>query len=401
MPIDINSTYDFVLTTLNNMIYVGGNGPNNYSRIQDAIDNASNGDTIFVYNGFYQENIHINKAVILNGEDRNNTIIDGGKSGAISRAVISISKSFAGISNFTIQNSTIYDIHDGIILRNIYDISINDNNFIGCGISYDYITPNTISFRNTIKNNTANGKPLIYLEGLKNKIIDYPTGQIILAGCENITISHQNISNLHNGIVLYQSNNCTLYKNRITDTGYGIVVYHSNYNNLSENTLYNNGVGIISGASCQNVFFKNIIEFNENGIYDNISPYVYGSDNNIIIKNILKNNSEGISLLWSKPAVIKYNYIENNKLGIGIGHSSYSFIENNNFYDNKKGVYLIEIKDNLTTIIDGNYWDRTRILPKPIFGLKKYGDGLFSVIPWIFFDWNPATEPFDIMEGYH
>ena len=31
--------------------YVGGNGPGNYTRIQDAIDDANNGDTVFVYEG--------------------------------------------------------------------------------------------------------------------------------------------------------------------------------------------------------------------------------------------------------------------------------------------------------------------------------------------------------------
>jgi hypothetical protein len=32
-----------------NTLYVGGSGPNNYSKIQDAIDNASGRDTIFVH----------------------------------------------------------------------------------------------------------------------------------------------------------------------------------------------------------------------------------------------------------------------------------------------------------------------------------------------------------------
>jgi len=32
-----------------NTLYVGGSGPNNYTRIQDAIDYASDWDTVFVY----------------------------------------------------------------------------------------------------------------------------------------------------------------------------------------------------------------------------------------------------------------------------------------------------------------------------------------------------------------
>ncbi len=35
-----------------NWLYVGGSGPGNYTKIQDAIDNASDGDTVFVYDDF-------------------------------------------------------------------------------------------------------------------------------------------------------------------------------------------------------------------------------------------------------------------------------------------------------------------------------------------------------------
>ncbi|KAA0009241.1 MAG: hypothetical protein FE036_00850, partial [Thermoplasmata archaeon] len=49
------------VTASENILYVGGSGPNNYTKIQDAIDNASNGDTIKVYNGIYKENVVINK----------------------------------------------------------------------------------------------------------------------------------------------------------------------------------------------------------------------------------------------------------------------------------------------------------------------------------------------------
>ena len=40
-----------------NTLYVGGTGPGNYSKIQEAIDNASDGDTIIVYSGTYVEQL--------------------------------------------------------------------------------------------------------------------------------------------------------------------------------------------------------------------------------------------------------------------------------------------------------------------------------------------------------
>ena len=42
-------------TAKGDTLYVGGNGTGNYTSIQDAIDNASDGDTVYVYNGTYIE----------------------------------------------------------------------------------------------------------------------------------------------------------------------------------------------------------------------------------------------------------------------------------------------------------------------------------------------------------
>gem|GEM_PF-514385 len=61
-------------TSRGNWLYVGGSGPGNYSKIQDAIDDSSNGDTIFIYNGEYEAFI-ANKTLNIIGESRNETII--------------------------------------------------------------------------------------------------------------------------------------------------------------------------------------------------------------------------------------------------------------------------------------------------------------------------------------
>ena len=48
-----------------NTLYVGGSGPNNYTKIQDAINNADEGDTVFVYSGTYYEHFTINTTINL------------------------------------------------------------------------------------------------------------------------------------------------------------------------------------------------------------------------------------------------------------------------------------------------------------------------------------------------
>jgi len=58
------------MTTESDWFYVGGTGLENYSRIQDAIDDASGGDTVFVYSGVYNESILLNKSITLLGKTK-------------------------------------------------------------------------------------------------------------------------------------------------------------------------------------------------------------------------------------------------------------------------------------------------------------------------------------------
>lgn len=139
-----------------NTFYVGGNGPGNYTRIRDAIDNASDGDTVFVYNGHYFENITINVSINLIGEDKNSTIIDGYESGT----VVTILVNNVTINGFTIQNSVnpldFYMFCGVDIQSNNNNIS---NNIIGpknyAGISCDWANNNTIQ-RNKFWYNNIN-----------------------------------------------------------------------------------------------------------------------------------------------------------------------------------------------------------------------------------------------------
>ena len=50
-----------------NTLYVGGTGPNNYSTIQEAVDTAFEGDTIYVYDDSspYNESVTITKSLSI------------------------------------------------------------------------------------------------------------------------------------------------------------------------------------------------------------------------------------------------------------------------------------------------------------------------------------------------
>ena len=65
--------------SVGNTLYVGGSGPGNYTKIHDAINDANDGDTVFVYDysSPYNEIVVVDKSIKLIGENKNTTIING------------------------------------------------------------------------------------------------------------------------------------------------------------------------------------------------------------------------------------------------------------------------------------------------------------------------------------
>jgi nitrous oxidase accessory protein NosD len=76
--------------------------PDHYPTIQEAINNADDGDLIYVRSGVYYENVVVNKTVSLLGENRNSTIIDGGGNGTV---VIIENAINTTLNGFTIRDS--------------------------------------------------------------------------------------------------------------------------------------------------------------------------------------------------------------------------------------------------------------------------------------------------------
>ncbi len=84
-------------------LYVGGMEPGNYSCIQDAIDNASSGDIILVFNGSYHENINVDKELIIQSVSQNpsDTIVSASNA---NEDVFYITSDNVSIRGFTINN---------------------------------------------------------------------------------------------------------------------------------------------------------------------------------------------------------------------------------------------------------------------------------------------------------
>ena len=352
--------------------YVDDDGSADFTFIQDAIDAASPGYSIFVYSGRYTENIVIDKSIILNGENKDTTFINS----STNNNVINISDENIEFSGFTIEICGGYSIYSGINIqsnnshifdnkitsRDIYyypngiyitsnrkNNDIHDNIFVETGLGLD---ADDIG-ENDIVNNTVNGDSLIFLDSISNKIIQ-SAGQIILKDCNNITIKNLEIKQTPASITLINSNNCLIEKCTLQDNDKGIISKYSDSIKIRNNDISGNTDGIY-------LIYSENIEVNRNDVYS---------------------NSEGLYADSCERINITRNNLYANGFCLNIFLSNLNLIQQNNFANNIRIVNSIFCSLNS---YNNNYWNRPRMFPKLIFEL-----------PRINADWNPAEKPFVI-----
>jgi nitrous oxidase accessory protein len=333
-------------------LYVGGSGPGNYTRIQDAIDNASDGDTVFVYDDSspYFEQLHVNVSISLIGEDKNTTIIDG--------------------SNILPPNGTINIKSNGV---NIARFTLRNSNWNGVRI-VDF-SNNTI-INNIFINNHDSGVSLFRSD---NNIISFNEFSTSTHGIRLNTGSDENII----------QNNC--FTMAELD---GIWTGGTNHNFIINNTIEHNGRdGIRLQGAGNYIIESNFISHNARGLSGQ-SAYCR------IEKNIINNNRRGIQFDSGSHNTIKQNNFFSNNLGLSFSYSSENIVESNNFLLN-----VLEAKTFLsTTTWSNNFWNRPRLLPKPIINWQIYWiiepsyfrPGLPLIYPRPFFDFAPALLPNNI-----
>lgn len=331
--------------------------PDDYPTIQEAINAANEGDTIFVRNGTYYENVVVNKTVGLVGEDKYTTIIDGNSTGN----VIVITSNNVNFTGFTIQygDNGIY-VGDGIFLGfcNIYENIVRNNtngiylsgssrnnnasyNIITNnqhGIVLSYSGENTLLGNNATSNrynfevegfsffhldnnvdtsNTVDGKPIYYLIAVSNVILgaESNAGTVFLINCQNITVKDLTLTKNGVGVFLWNTTNSKIENVTVTRSRYGVFLGDSCNNTLSTNTVANCTYGISLEASFwqsnNNTIIGNNVISNSRGID------LDTSNNNIIIENIVTDNSHGI-YLWDSSNNILFDNIVSSSSKYGI-----------------------------------------------------------------------------------
>ncbi|MBT0160859.1 hypothetical protein G4O51_12840 [Candidatus Bathyarchaeota archaeon A05DMB-2] len=265
---------------------VDDDGPADFHTIQEAINAANPGDTIYVKAGTYYENVLVNKTVLLIGENRENTFIDGGGNDT----VLKVTVNDVTISNFTIQHSGGEWADSGIDLSYSANSHIVDNNilnnYFGIGLGYN----NTLTQNNVFNNQWG--------------IREYGGGNHVLIG--------NNVYSNHEGIYLYESGNTILIRNNVFGNDFGITLEYSEGSNITSNNLHSNGGGIYIGWSSNSYLLNNTISNNAGGIT------IFDSFRCTLMNNTLSNNQEGIRLSFCHGSKLKGNKMTSNGYNFGV-----------------------------------------------------------------------------------
>ena len=287
-----------------------------FTKIQDAVNAASAGDTIIVYPGTYTENVDVTKAVTIQSEHgAATTIVE--PSDPFDH-VFHVTADWVNIRGLTVRNANgLIWLPSGICLSNVRHCTVSGNNLVNnlAGIHLENSSANTLSGnilslnwywgvalsnsdgntisgnvfsnntyfgiglggtqnvvtgndftndglfvegrQNTVQDNTVNGKRLVYLEGVSGTTVTgVDIGQVILVDCDHMTVDGLTLDRTTVGIQLWGTNRSRILNNSMTWATYAIHLDHAN-ENLVRNNVPDGYFGIYLAVSNSNVVTEN------------------------------------------------------------------------------------------------------------------------------------------------
>lgn len=310
-----------------------------FSSIQEAVDQAKAGDSIFIKKGIYKEhNIFINKKSLhLFGEEGSTVDIDHKGYGfkveatdfsitnlTIKNVEVSYTTDYAAIYlfkcfDFKLRNITLEKAFFGFLIEKSKNGIVEQNDISGVGQS-EASSGNAIHLWNSIE----------------------------------MTVRDNNVYKMRDGIYIeFGSKNIFENNNSHNNMRYGLHFMFSNDNRYSYNTFQNNSAGVA-------VMFSKRIQMNNNVFKKNWGTASYGLllkeiNDGKIYHNTFENNTVGITADGSTRMTYRENDFINNGYAVKFVGGSYQndFSRNNFLYNNFDLSYSGGLNNNS---FDNNYW---------------------------------------------
>lgn len=294
-----------------------GSQANPWNTIQEAVDVAQPGDTVYVNNGTYNEHVIVNKPLNLVGASRDNTTIDAGGSGDAIKPTVD----WVNVTGFNLTGAGSGDEEAGVDLFSVCHCRIINN---------------TVSF---------SGKHGI---------------NIRMSANNHIIKNNKVISNNVNGIYIWGSSNNVIIGNNMSGNMGGAYLGFSDYNTITYNTIWkNSGNGITLMESSNNSISSNYVLMKGVSAAENGIRITGSSDNRVTNNNVSLSGGEGIEVVSSSQdnMIVANNISWSTWRGIVFMSSSNNRIYHNNIVGNG-----IQAEDNSNNQWDdgypsgGNYW---------------------------------------------
>lgn len=308
--------------------------------IRQAIEQATDGDTLYVHGGLYREgNLQIRKKLVIIGVD--NPIIDGEKK----YEPIAIYSSHVTIEGLTVKRSGQSSINDiaGIKIYDTHHVTLIDNtledNFFGI---YVQASKKCVFQNNRLQ---AYGKT------------EQLTGNGIHAWkSDSLEISSNQITGHRDGIYLEFVTHTDVRNNlSLKNLRYGLHFMFSHDNGYYHNTFRHNGAGVA-------VMYTKRVRMEHNIFEENWGDAAYAlllkdiTDSHIL-HNTFSHNTTGIFMEGSNRIQIVYNLFQGNGWGLKIQSSCMdNVLTSNNFVRN-----TFDVATNgslMLNRIERNYWDK-------------------------------------------
>ncbi len=249
-------------------IVVDWGGSGDFTSIQDAINNSSDGDTIRVFDGEYREEVIIHTSIHLIGNGSETTTIHGG---GVARQVVRIKADNVTLEGFQVtgSNSTYPGVGLSVESNNI---TIQYTNCSNNRYGISAIGSNGFRLLNSeVSNNTASGIGLSYLNHaiIENTIIsgNNYTG-IYLSRTENMTILNNSISHHSYSISFWMSQNAMVTRNRFKNCSNGLRLHYQNTNlTISHNSFLASSYGLGLNNATNIMIHDNLFNLTYSGVY--------------------------------------------------------------------------------------------------------------------------------------